>query len=73
MEPSRQIHLDFHTSELIPDIGGGFEKKQFQEALRAGRVNLINVFAKCFIYLFHIRFEEVNSMVRKEVFFLWIN
>jgi hypothetical protein len=20
-EPSRQVHLDFHTSELIPDIG----------------------------------------------------
>jgi hypothetical protein len=46
-ERSRQIHLDFHTSELIPDIGSRFSKAQFQEALKVGRVNLINVFAKC--------------------------
>jgi len=46
-EPSRQVHLDFHTSELLPDIGGRFRKEQFQEALRRGRVQLINLFAKC--------------------------
>jgi hypothetical protein len=45
-EPSRQIHLDFHTSELIPGIGADFSKAQFQEALKTGHVNLINVFAK---------------------------
>ena len=49
MEPirSRQIHLDFHTSELIRGIGSRFDKRQWQNALRTGRVNLINVFAKC--------------------------
>lgn len=46
-EPSRQVHLDFHTSELLPDVGGRFRKEQFQEALRLGRVGQINVFAKC--------------------------
>ena len=46
-EPTRQIHLDFHTSEHIPDIGAAFDKGQFQEALKMGKVNLINVFAKC--------------------------
>jgi hypothetical protein len=46
-EPSRQIHLDFHTSEHLPGIGSHFSKHQFQEALQLGRVNLINVFAKC--------------------------
>lgn len=46
-EPSRQIHLDFHTSEHLPDIGGDFSKEQFQEALKTGHINLINVFAKC--------------------------
>ncbi len=46
-EPSRQIHLDFHTSEHLPDIGAQFSKAQFQEALRLGHVDLINVFAKC--------------------------
>lgn len=45
--PTRQIHLDFHTSELIPDVGSRFDKGQWQEALRLGRVNWINVFAKC--------------------------
>lgn len=45
--PSRQIHLDFHTSEHIPDVGSRFRKQQFQEALQVAHVNQINVFAKC--------------------------
>jgi hypothetical protein len=45
--PARQVHLDFHTSELIPDVGARFDKRQFQDALREGNVNAINVFAKC--------------------------
>jgi hypothetical protein len=44
---NRQIHLDFHTSELIEGIGAKFDKKQFQAALQAGKVNHINVFGKC--------------------------
>lgn len=44
--PTRQVHLDFHTSPYIPDIGSRFNKKQFQEALLVGRVNQINLFAK---------------------------
>ena len=44
--PTRQIHLDFHTSEHIPDIGERFSKEQWQEALQAGHVNGINIFAK---------------------------
>jgi hypothetical protein len=45
--PSRQVHLDFHTSEFIPGIGEKFDKKQFQEALKVGHVNQINIFSKC--------------------------
>ena len=45
-EGTRQIHLDFHTSEKIDGIGEKFDKKQFQEALKKGNVNSINVFAK---------------------------
>lgn len=44
--PSRQVHLDFHTSEHIPGIGKKFNKKQFQEALKIGNVNHINIFSK---------------------------
>jgi hypothetical protein len=45
--PNRQVHLDFHTSELIPGIGERFDKAQWQAALRLGHVNQINIFAKC--------------------------
>ncbi|MEO1012091.1 MAG: family 10 glycosylhydrolase [Bacteroidota bacterium] len=45
-ESTRQIHLDFHTSEHIDSIGYKFDKKRFQEALKVGSVNAINVFAK---------------------------
>jgi len=45
--PARQVHLDFHTSEHCPGVGSKFDKKQFQDALRLGRVNFITVFAKC--------------------------
>ena len=43
----RQVHLDFHTSEKIDNIGGEFDKAQFQKALEAGHVNSITVFSKC--------------------------
>jgi hypothetical protein len=45
--PSRQVHLDFHTSELIPDVGRDFDAAQWQAALRTGHLNSITVFAKC--------------------------
>lgn len=44
--PTRDIHLDFHTSEHIPEIGRRFDRAQFQEALRIGHVNQINIFGK---------------------------
>lgn len=43
----RQVHLDFHTSEMIPHIGRKFSKPQFQEMLKRGHVDSITVFAKC--------------------------
>lgn len=42
----RQVHLDFHTSECIPEIGARFDRKQFQETLKKGHVNSINLSAK---------------------------
>jgi hypothetical protein len=47
LPPTRQVHLDFHTSEHIAGIGERFDKQQWQAALRAGHVNQINIFAKC--------------------------
>ena len=43
----RQVHLDFHTSGKIENIGSEFDKEQFQEALKRGHVDSITVFAKC--------------------------
>ena len=43
----RQVHLDFHTSGLIPNVGGNFDKEQFKTALTVGHVNSITLFAKC--------------------------
>lgn len=43
----RQVHLDFHTSGDIPNVGAKFDKSAFQEALRRGHVDSVTVFAKC--------------------------
>lgn len=45
--PTRQVHLDFHTSPFIPGVGEQFDKAQFQAALKEGNLNSITVFAKC--------------------------
>lgn len=45
--PSRQVHLDFHTSEFIPEIGEKFDKKEWQNTLKIGHINQINIFSKC--------------------------
>lgn len=43
----RQIHLDFHTSELIPGIGSRFDPADFARTFTEARVNSVNLFAKC--------------------------
>ncbi len=43
----RQVHLDFHTSPDVPSVGDKFDKKQFQEAIKAAHADSITIFAKC--------------------------
>ena len=43
----RQIHLDFHTSGAIPDIGGRFDAADFARTFAEARVDAVNLFAKC--------------------------
>lgn len=43
----RQIHLDFHTSPVIPGIGKSFEKKLWQERLRLAHADSITCFSCC--------------------------
>ncbi|MCS7145771.1 MAG: alpha-L-fucosidase [Nitrososphaerota archaeon] len=46
-EAYRQIHLDFHTSPLIPDVAADFDPHDFAETLAQASVNSVTVFAKC--------------------------
>lgn len=43
----RQIHLDFHTSEKIMEVGQEFNAQEFVETLKNAHVNSINLFARC--------------------------
>lgn len=43
----RQVHLDFHTSPFIGDIGSRFDKKKYQETLKRAEVNSVTTFATC--------------------------
>lgn len=43
----RQIHLDFHTSESISNIGGEFNADAWADQLAAAHVDSITCFARC--------------------------
>ena len=46
-ERFRQIHLDFHTSPAIPDVGAEFDAEEFAATLADARVNWVTLFGKC--------------------------
>ena len=43
----RQIHLDFHTSEHIADVGAAFDPDVFAETMKSAHVDSVTIFAKC--------------------------
>lgn len=43
----RQVHLDFHTSPFIPDVGKDFDAAAFADTFKRAHVNSVTVFAKC--------------------------
>ncbi len=43
----RQIHLDFHTSPCIPDVGRDFDADEFADTMARAHVDSVTVFAKC--------------------------
>lgn len=45
-EGSRQVHLDFHTTEELQNVGKSWNKEEWQQTLKEGHVNSINIFAK---------------------------
>ncbi|WP_099352585.1 beta-galactosidase trimerization domain-containing protein [Fredinandcohnia onubensis] len=44
---NRQVHLDFHTSEYIPNVASEFVAEEFVETLKKANVNSITCFARC--------------------------
>ena len=47
MNPTRQVHLDFHTSEHIPEVAAAFDAAQFAQTVRRAHINSMTVFARC--------------------------
>lgn len=45
--PSRQIHLDFHTSEKIEEVCKEFDAEEFATTLKDAHVNSITLFSCC--------------------------
>jgi len=43
----RQVHLDFHTSEHIPDVGADFDPDEFAATLQNAHVDSVTCFARC--------------------------
>ena len=43
----RQVHLDFHTSPLIPDVASEFDAETFARTLADAHVNSVTLTAKC--------------------------
>lgn len=45
--PFRQVHLDFHNSGLIPELGEEFDPVEFALTLERAHVNSVTCFARC--------------------------
>ncbi|MGL4611373.1 MAG: hypothetical protein ACRCYY_17135 [Trueperaceae bacterium] len=45
--PTRQVHLDFHTSPYIPDLLSEFNIDVFADTMKGSCVNSVTIFAKC--------------------------
>lgn len=72
----RQIHLDFHTSEILKDVGKKFDAVKFAQTLKDAHVNSITCFARChhgMLYYDSKLFPErvhpglVNKNILKEI------
>lgn len=47
MQAFRQVHLDFHTSEMIKNVGKNFNSIEFADKLAWAGVQSVTCFAKC--------------------------
>ncbi len=47
LDHQRRVHLDFHTSPLIPDVACAFDAASFARTFADARVNSVTLTAKC--------------------------
>jgi len=70
----RQVHLDFHTSPLIEDVGSEFDAEEFATTVKNAYVDSITCFAKCHhgmsyyptkigVMHPHLKFDMLGSMI----------
>ena len=45
--PTRQVHLDFHTSEHIPAVAENFQAEEFAQTISDAHICSVTVFARC--------------------------
>jgi len=68
--PTRQVHLDFHTSQFIPGIGAEFDADEFVKTFKEAHVNSVTVFARChhgYLYYQSEAFPElVHPYLKRE-------
>ena len=67
MEPlrMRQVHLDYHTSPAIGDVGADWDARHFVETLQRAHVNSVTCFARChhgMVYYQPTRFPKHPSL-----------
>ena len=58
----RQVHLDFHTSGLIDNIGSEFDPETFAKTLSEAHINSITCFGRChhgYLYYNSEKFPEL--------------
>ncbi len=58
IQDKRCIHLDFHTSEKIKEIGSAFDHGEFVAALKEAGLDSITLFAKCHHGCFYYESEK---------------
>ncbi|MGH2410724.1 MAG: beta-galactosidase, partial [Chloroflexota bacterium] len=65
----RQVHLDFHTSPLIPGVGDDFEPEAFARALSEAHIDSITCFAVCHhgMCYYPTRIGQVHPSLRRDL------
>jgi len=61
--PFRQIHMDFHTSEKIAEVGQGFDPEVFADTLAKAHVNSVTCFARCHHGMFYYDSKRYPELV----------